>query len=81
MAERIEISTVKITELKKSGNHPFKGDWTGQIVLDGDTIHFSTDERMQEGKEYRVVLERTEPIPGEQIIEIHKIIEDEKQFT
>lgn len=77
MSKRIGISTVKVIKVEKSTSHPFREGWTGKMEFHGSEVEFSTDiQEFRENKRYRVVWERTEPVPGEQIIELHEIVDD-----
>jgi len=80
MADRIGVSTVEVTKVKKSGNHPFLEAWSGSMIWQGSEVKFSTNlSGIHEGEQYRVVWERTEPSLGEQIVRLHEIIQHEKQ--
>lgn len=81
MVERIMVSTVEIIETRRSPNHPLRQDWTGELLIDGDKVSFSSDMKLEEGERYRVVLEHTEPVPGDKVLEIHQRINDERQHA
>jgi len=74
MSERIDISTVQVTAIERSSNDPFLEEWTGHLKLNDEEIRFTTDEKLKEGEQYKVVWERSEILGSEHFLTIHKVI-------
>jgi len=76
MTDRIGISTVEVLNIENTVDHPFRDCWSGSMKFQGDEITFSTKfNELDEGGHYRVVWERTEPAPGDQLVVIHDVLE------
>lgn len=76
MSDRVDISRVEVIDVERSPSNPFYEEWTGSIQLDDTEFTFTSNKELNEGESYRVVWERTDPLGGEQIFVIHKVVDN-----
>lgn len=75
LAKPIGHTRVRIRSRRRIKKTPLQEKWIGKAEVEDEMRRFTTDQdEVKPGKEYHVVYEKTEIVPGEPGIKIHDLI-------